>query len=61
MNDLRTRFPVLELLQDCCDPPLTPESLADLQRRLGVRFPREYADGLLAGRFVQRVSLDARA
>lgn len=40
-------FPILELLQDCCDPPLTPETLEDLQSRLGVRFPKEYADFLL--------------
>jgi hypothetical protein len=40
-------FPILELLQDCCDPPLTPETLEVLQRKLGVRFPREYADFLL--------------
>jgi len=40
-------FPILDLLQDCCDPPLTPETLESLQKRLGRRFPQEYADFLL--------------
>ncbi len=51
-------FPILDLLQDCCDPPLTPETLADLQARLGRRFPREYADFLLqfnGGHFTRSV------
>ncbi len=40
-------FPILDLLQDSCDPPLTPATLEDLQLRLGKRFPQEYADFLL--------------
>jgi hypothetical protein len=40
-------FPILDLLQDCCDPPLTLETLQELQIKLGRRFPQEYADFLL--------------
>jgi len=39
--------PILELLQDSDDPPLTPESLKELEIELGVRFPNEYAEFLL--------------
>jgi SMI1-KNR4 cell-wall/Ankyrin repeats (3 copies) len=35
------------LLQDSCEPPLTPESLEELEIALGVRFPEEYAEFLL--------------
>ena len=40
-------FPILELLQDCEDPPASPESLEELEIELGVRFPQEYAEFLL--------------
>jgi ankyrin repeat protein len=40
-------LPILELLQDSDDPPVTPESLEELELELGVRFPREYAEFLL--------------
>jgi len=40
-------LPILELLQDCEDPPASPESLEELEIELGVRFPREYGDFLL--------------
>jgi hypothetical protein len=40
-------LPILELLQDSCDPPLTPDTLEDLQSVLGVRFPEQYAQFLL--------------
>jgi ankyrin repeat protein len=40
-------LPVLELLQDSDDPPVTPEILESLGIELGVRFPREYAEFLL--------------
>jgi hypothetical protein len=40
-------FPILDLLQDSCDPPLTPQAIEELEIVLGVRFPREYADFLL--------------
>jgi hypothetical protein len=39
--------PIFELLQDCDDPPATPESLEALEIELGVRFPNEYAEFLL--------------
>lgn len=39
--------PILNLLQDCKDPPLTPETLEELEIVLGVRFPRDYAEFLL--------------
>jgi SMI1-KNR4 cell-wall/Ankyrin repeats (3 copies) len=53
-SDLRLRrienpmysLPILELLQDCHDPPMTPESLEELQLALGVRLPKEYAEFL---------------
>jgi hypothetical protein len=32
-------LPILDLLQDCDDPPLTPE---ELEIALGVRFPKDY-------------------
>ncbi len=51
-------FSILDLLQDCCDPPLTPETLEDLQAKLGRRFPQEYADFLLqfnGGHFTRSV------
>jgi hypothetical protein len=38
---------ILNLLQDCEDPPLTPETLEELEIVLGVRFPRDYAEFLL--------------
>jgi hypothetical protein len=40
-------LPVLELLQDSDDPPVTRESLEELELELGVRLPKEYADFLL--------------
>jgi hypothetical protein len=40
-------FPILDLLQDSCDPPLTPQALEELQTRLGKRFPQEYSEFLL--------------
>lgn len=40
-------LPILDLLQDCCDPPLTAESLEELQVKLGRRFPQEYCEFLL--------------
>jgi len=51
-------LPILDLLQDCCDPPLTAETLEALQAKLGRRFPREYADFLLqfnGGHFTRSV------
>lgn len=51
-------LPILDLLQDCCDPPLTHETLEDLQAKLGRRFPQEYADFLLqfnGGHFTRSV------
>jgi len=40
-------LPILELLQDCYDPPLTPQSVEQLEIELGVRFPNDYAEFLL--------------
>ena len=40
-------LPILELLQDAHDPPLTPESVEELELALGIHFPKEYADFLL--------------
>ncbi|HEY2839049.1 MAG TPA: SMI1/KNR4 family protein [Pirellulales bacterium] len=40
-------LPILNLLQDCCDPPLTPQDIEELEILLEVRFPKEYADFLL--------------
>ena len=51
-------FPILDLLQDCCDPPLTPETLQELQAKLGRRFPQEYAEFLVefnGGHFMRSV------
>jgi hypothetical protein len=39
--------PILDRLQDCEDPPFTQERLEELQRALGVRFPKDYAEFLL--------------
>ena len=51
-------FPILDLLQDCCDPPLIPETLEELQIKIGRRFPQEYAAFLLqfnGGHFTRTV------
>jgi ankyrin repeat protein len=40
-------LPILELLQDAHDPPLTPQGVEELEIALGVRFPKQYADFLL--------------
>lgn len=51
-------LPILDLLQDCCDPPLTPETLEKLQQKLSKRFPDEYAEFLLhfnGGHFTRSV------
>src|SRR5262249_10331686 len=51
-------FPILDLLQDSCDPPLTPETLEELQCKLGKRFPPEYSEFLLqfnGGHFTRNV------
>lgn len=40
-------LPILDLLQDCDDPPLTPEAVEELEIALGVRFPKDYAEFLL--------------
>jgi SMI1-KNR4 cell-wall/Ankyrin repeats (3 copies) len=40
-------LPILELLQDSEDPPVTPEILESLEIELGVKFSRQYADFLL--------------
>jgi hypothetical protein len=40
-------FPILDLLQDSCDPALTPKTLEELQTKLGRRFPHDYAEFLL--------------
>ena len=40
-------FPILELLQDCEDPPLTRQLLKEIEIALGVKFPTDYADFLL--------------
>lgn len=40
-------LPILDLLQDCDDPPFTLESLETLQVKLGKTFPAEYAEFLL--------------
>jgi len=40
-------FPILELLQDSADPPLTSERLEELRIELGVQFPEQYAEFLL--------------
>ncbi|MBI3836708.1 MAG: SMI1/KNR4 family protein [Planctomycetia bacterium] len=54
-------LPILDLLQDCDDPPLTPETLEDLEIALGVRFPKDYAEFLLqfnGGTFYRSVGFD---
>jgi hypothetical protein len=51
-------LPILDLIQDCCDPPFTRESLELLQVKLGRHFPEEYSDFLLqfnGGHFVRSV------
>jgi hypothetical protein len=40
-------LPILELLQDSDDPPLTRELVEELEAELGVTFPKEYAEFLL--------------
>lgn len=40
-------LPILELLQDSEDPPLTRERLTRIELLLDVRFPAEYAEFLL--------------
>jgi ankyrin repeat protein/SUKH superfamily protein len=47
-EQLIQQFPVLELLQDSDDPPLTSEAVEEIEILLGVRFPRQYADFLSA-------------
>jgi len=52
------KLPILDLLQDGCDLPLTAETLDLLQAKLGRRFPQDYADFLLqfnGGYFVRSV------
>ena len=46
-ESLIQKFPILELLQDSHDPPLTSEAVEELEILLGVRFPKDYADFLL--------------
>ena len=41
-------LPILELLQDSHDPPLTPESVEELELALGIHFPKDYAELLIA-------------
>lgn len=51
-------LPILDLLQDSCDPPLTLDTLEELQITLGRRIPREYAEFLLqfnGGHFTRTV------
>jgi hypothetical protein len=47
-DSLTQQFPILELLEDSHDPPLTSEAIEELQVLLGVRFPEDYANFLLA-------------
>ena len=47
-ESLIQKFPILELLQDSHDPPLTNEAVEELEILLGVRFPKDYADFLLS-------------
>jgi SMI1-KNR4 cell-wall/Ankyrin repeats (3 copies) len=42
------QFPILKLLEDSHDPPLTSEVIEELEVLLGVRFPKDYADFLMA-------------
>ncbi len=54
-------LPILDLLQDCDDPPLTPEALEELEIALGVRFPKDYAEFLLqfnGGTFYRSVGFE---
>src|ERR1700722_3197409 len=46
-ESLIQKFPILELLQDSDDPPLTSEAIEELEILLGVRFPKDYTDFLL--------------
>src|SRR5437868_616321 len=51
-------LPILDLLQDSCDPPLTPQAIAEIEIALGKRFPKDYADFLLqfnGGEFYRNV------
>lgn len=51
-------FRILELLQDSYDPPLTRERIEALERELGIRLPKEYAEFLLqfnGGQFTRPV------
>src|SRR4051812_30677965 len=51
-------FSILDLLQVSCDPPLTAETLEELQTKLGRRFPQQYAEFLMqfnGGHFVRWV------
>jgi Ankyrin repeats (3 copies)/SMI1-KNR4 cell-wall len=57
-ESLVRKFPILELLEDSHGPPLTSEAIEELEILLGVRFPKDYADFLLAfngGHFGRRV------
>lgn len=57
-------LPILDLLQDCQDPPLTPATLAELQDELGIRFPDEYAEFLLrfnGGYFTRNVEYSVQS
>jgi ankyrin repeat protein len=54
-------FPILDLLQDSHDPPLTPQAIEELEILLGVRFPQDYAEFLLqfnGGEFYRWVEFD---
>ena len=54
-------FPILDLLQDSHDPPLTPQDIEELEILLGVRLPQEYTDFLLqfnGGNFCRHVTFD---
>ncbi len=51
-------YPILDLLQDCHDPPLDEWTLEYVQQRVGCRFPCEYFDFLLqfnGGTFIRDV------
>jgi Ankyrin repeats (3 copies)/SMI1-KNR4 cell-wall len=47
-ESLIERFPILELLQDSHDPPLTSDAVEEIEILLGTRFPRQYTDFLSA-------------
>ncbi len=54
-------FPILELLQDSHDPPLTPQDIEEIELALGVRLPREYVEFLLehnGGEFYRWVEVE---